>query len=150
MTATVLRRFSDPLTFETLAAFGCSAYGVVVKVDARSEDRCDHHTQVSADPDLKMPQMMGHKFPAVYSSSAQVFAKIRAEANIAGWKLTSFLFAVVFQALHCRTAGSSVIGHDDVRFMGFLVNFNAAFRSRRFVTCPSGSALCAARYAFAR
>jgi hypothetical protein len=44
MTATVLRRFNDPITFETLAALGCSAYGFVVKVDARGEDRCDHHT----------------------------------------------------------------------------------------------------------
>ena len=62
MKAALMTEFDGPLPVETVPEPTCPIDGAIVAVRACGVCRSDHHAWKGADPDVKLPHVMGHEF----------------------------------------------------------------------------------------
>ncbi|WP_420861276.1 zinc-binding dehydrogenase [Algirhabdus cladophorae] len=112
MKAAVLYRPNAKILIETLPDPVCPGDGVIVEVKACGVCRSDHHTWVGADPDLRLPHVMGHEFAGVVAEVGPECTKFRK-----GDRVTAPFILGCGQCADCTTGQPTIC--DDQRLIGF-------------------------------
>jgi len=109
MKAALMTEFNGPLPVEDVPDPACPRDGVIVEVRACGVCRSDHHAWKGADPDVKLPHVMGHEFAGTVVETGPDCRAFRV-----GDRVTAPFILGCGACPDCRSGEPTICNHQDV------------------------------------